>query len=770
MPSSTIEDMFGRARLETSPSLPATPNTRKRQRNYLELHNYGLQGPPPAAEASSPRTPATKRARRKSSMSFRRPTLQAAPQVEPITIDENNEPPSPTPQPKKKELGIKKHAWWWTYFDTKVLDKTFLKGKTGHRLEEVKDEYYTCNVRTGCRFNRYASNLHTSTTALRDHIIVHHKIHENSDPKVVRSQQPIGLQNWLKADVEELPSFENALLDWIVYDCQAFISTESKWFQRMLLAGGCNSRVPKGDAVRTKLMARVSYVEAELTKLFAQTASTIAVSLDGWTSQNSHSVLAANARWIGPDFKVYQRCIEFIEIEGHHSGENLAGVLEKALKKHGLCQKLLSITADNASNNDTLCRSLYASLSRKYDDHLEPFPSREGTMRFQGEKSQVRCFGHILNLVVKAILKDLGSSTHKDAVAYLDRAAEHLAKKNWTTIYVPGAAGVIAKLRLMVLWINRSPQRIQEWDRRPNTSKRVNYDVDTRWNFTLRMIKDAFDCKAALKDTCDDHPELKELKLSHGDWHQLENIQQLLTPFREYTEFVSREQPSLQLSARMYLELQSLLLKASRKQKPFSTLDNNLVHAVKVGIEKLEEYVNIMKDNDIYFLATILDPRIKTQWIRDNLENADNVIRRIRKFLKETYPHEPELPTADETELYKGLEYRFLQPYVDTDTQDEHDIDRYLDSPRVKHMPKAKEDQTQWILDWWKANESEYHCMAQAARDYLAIPSSEVDIERLFSLGRDILGVRRFSMGMDTMRTLVLLKDALKVTGDSSKR
>jgi hypothetical protein len=74
-------------------------------------------------------------------------------------------------------------------------DKTFLKGKTGYKLEEVKDEYYLCNVRTGWRFNRYASNLHTSTTALRDHIILHHKIHEKYDPKVVRSQQPIGLQN-----------------------------------------------------------------------------------------------------------------------------------------------------------------------------------------------------------------------------------------------------------------------------------------------------------------------------------------------------------------------------------------------------------------------------------------------------------------------------------------------------------------------------------------------------------------------------------------------
>jgi hypothetical protein len=55
----------------------------------------------------------------------------------------------------------------------------------------------------------------------------------------------------------------------------------------------------------------------------------------------------------------------------------------------------------------------------------------------------------------------------------------------------------------------------------------------------------------------------------------------------------------------------------------------------------------------------------------------------------------------------------------------------------------------------------EYPYIAQAARDYLAIPALEVDIERLFSLGRDILGIRRFSMSMDTLRTLILLRDAL---------
>ncbi len=51
--------------------------------------------------------------------------------------------------------------------------------------------------------------------------------------------------------------------------------------------------------------------------------------------------------------------------------------------------------------------------------------------------------------------------------------------------------------------------------------------------------------------------------------------------------------------------------------------------------------------------------------------------------------------------------------------------------------------------------------MAKAARDYLAIPASEVSVERLFSSGRDMIGLRRFSLSSETMRQLVLLRDAI---------
>jgi hAT family C-terminal dimerisation region len=52
--------------------------------------------------------------------------------------------------------------------------------------------------------------------------------------------------------------------------------------------------------------------------------------------------------------------------------------------------------------------------------------------------------------------------------------------------------------------------------------------------------------------------------------------------------------------------------------------------------------------------------------------------------------------------------------------------------------------------------------MAAAARDYLAIPASEVAVERLFSTARDVLGIRRHSLTGDTIRMLMLTRDGFK--------
>lgn len=151
--------------------------------------------------------------------------------------------------------------------------------------------------------------------------------------------------------------------------------------------------------------------------------------------------------------KVYKACLNFIKIEGSYLGENLAYYIYRRCKKLGILHKILTLTGDNALNNDTAVCYLHKKLAYIYDDYLEENPIRGQSMRFQGEASKINCLAHVDNLIVKAILKELGSSTYKDAVAFLDRVQD----RGWKEITLPMALGDIAVLRIVVLWLNQSP-------------------------------------------------------------------------------------------------------------------------------------------------------------------------------------------------------------------------------------------------------------------------------------------------------------------------
>jgi len=117
-------------------------------------------------------------------------------------------------------------------------------------------------------------------------------------------------------------------------------------------------------------------------------------------------------------------------------------------------------------------------------------------------------------------------------------------------------------------------------------------------------------------------------------------------------------------------------------------------------------------------------------------------------------PFEPELPLIDNNEQNRNLEYKFLEDFESPmSSTDASDIDTYFDTPSISFKLKKGDDQTQWTMSWWEAHKQEFPAMAAAARDYLAIPASEVDIERLFNVGRDVLGIRHFSMSGNTLRT-----------------
>ncbi len=274
-------------------------------------------------------------------------------------------------------------------------------------------------------------------------------------------------------------------------------------------------------------------------------------------------------------------------------------------------------------------------------------------MRFNGITGQIQCFVYILNLVYKAILKSLGSSTYKDASDFLDRAEKNKQDK----ITLPLATGDITVLRVIVLWISRSSQRLQEWDDR--APKRVLYDVDSRQNYSLRMIEYAFDCRAALTDIVKDN-----LELTPKRWVRLGHIQTLLRPFDDFTKWVLRQEPTIQLSASLYVKLQNTLNSIIKKEGQFAEFDVTLVDAAKAGLTKFNEYFQYMKENDTYQIACVLDPRIKTNWLRKNTSDPREIITRIKKYLKESYPLTMSSKTEEPPQKRKkGLDFELLEEY-----------------------------------------------------------------------------------------------------------
>jgi hypothetical protein len=85
------------------------------------------------------------------------------------------------------------------------------------------------------------------------------------------------------------------------------------------------------------------------------------------------------------------------------------------------------------------------------------------------------------------------------------------------------------------------------------------------------------------------------------------------------------------------------------------------------------------------------------------------------------------------------------------------EINRYLDTLAVDC--DSDNDDPEWVISWWRANAHYWLIMSQVARDYLPIPLSEVDVERVFRSRRDLLGIRRHLISPEIMRAVMLLRN-----------
>ncbi|KAK9482220.1 hypothetical protein V1527DRAFT_477026 [Lipomyces starkeyi] len=155
-----------------------------------------------------------------------------------------------------------------------------------------------------------------------------------------------------------------------------------------------------------------------------------------------------------------------------------------------------------------------------------------------------------------------------------------------------------------------------------------------------------------------------------------------------------------------------------------------------------------MDESDTYYTALILDPRVNGDLIVGELEDKEAgnlILKAIRDNLHLQYPltesespgsriSQRSIPDMKRSNVESGMLQR-LQPQT---LPLSSDIDRYFDSPRGSVIDTTDPN---WLCNWWLIHKDELLQMAAAARDFLAIPASEVGVERLFNAAWDLLGI-----------------------------
>jgi hypothetical protein len=220
--------------------------------------------------------------------------------------------------------------------------------------------------------------------------------------------------------------------------------------------------------------------------------------------------MAIKAHWISRNWESRDALLDFPNLKGRHTGENICEVFRNSLRTFNIgLEKVYAITTDNASNND------------KFFQQLESGSKIDDTTEFIENESRVRCSAHVLNLVMQMLL------THLDILPEnnlndeeSDTEEEDTERQDFgeDNIIAVSHASAIKKLRKFVRVVRRSTQKREKLKEACDFHKmkecQLIIDVKTRWNSTFCMIKRAFTLKLPILTMCSADKDLRKLILS----------------------------------------------------------------------------------------------------------------------------------------------------------------------------------------------------------------------------------------------------------------
>lgn len=243
----------------------------------------------------------------------------------------------------------------------------------------------------------------------------------------------------------------------------------------------CYQRVSR-STTRRDAVKGYSKAKRALIRHFNKFEGKVSLTSDVWSAgQNlglSYSCITCH--WIDPiTWEMSKRIICFELFELPHTGQSIYQLIMSYLREFRIKDKVMSLSFDNASNNDS-------AIDRLRRD-LDPF--------INGEFFHSRCVCHVLNRVVQDGLEMVKPIT--------------------------------SKIRQLVLYCYGNNRRRQDFSKFVR-SQGVKYlkpavDMPIRWNSTYKMLKRAFRQRVVLIDFHNSRNGPVN-NISNADWARIEEL------------------------------------------------------------------------------------------------------------------------------------------------------------------------------------------------------------------------------------------------------
>lgn len=127
----------------------------------------------------------------------------------------------------------------------------------------------------------------------------------------------------------------------------------------------------------------------------------LSIALDCWTSPFQQAFMAITGYFIDKDWKYRETLLGFEPLHGAHSGVNLSTTLMELLQKYDIVNRVLAITTDNASNNNTLIENIQETIK---------------SLRLPSQALIVRipCLAHVIQLSLRDLLGRIKANPKND--------------------------------------------------------------------------------------------------------------------------------------------------------------------------------------------------------------------------------------------------------------------------------------------------------------------------------------------------------------------